>query len=69
MCHFVANYLEVIGLVASGQSTSQTPLDVTNSHHESIDATCTSPRLAFVTIMTTHMMEEDALTWASNLQL
>ena len=47
MCHFVANYLEVIGLVASGHLTSQTPLDVTNSHHESIDATCTSPRLEF----------------------
>ena len=45
MCRLVANYLEVIGLVACDQFASQTPLDVTNSHHESIDATCTSPRL------------------------
>ena len=45
MCRFVANYLDVIGLVASFQLTSQTPLDMTNSHHESIDATCASPRL------------------------
>ena len=69
------------------QFTSLFSLDVTNSRHdsdESIDATCTSPRLDFthlssgwdlrspplpspVTNMTTKTMEEDALTWASNI--
>ena len=84
MCRVVADCLNMIGSAASGQFTSQTPLDVTNSHHESIDATCTSPRLDFthmssgwdlrspplqssVTIMTTQIVKEDALTWASSI--
>ena len=62
---------ERIGMVAiRRQFTSLFSLDVTNSRHdsdESIDATCTSPRLDSVTIMTTQIVKEDALTWASNI--
>ena len=79
---------EQIGMLElCSQFTSQFSLDVTNSRRdseESIQATCTSPRLdsthlssgwdlgsppvpSAVTIMTTQIAEEDALTWASNI--
>ena len=50
MCRLVADCLNIIGSVASGQFTSQSSLDVIDSRHdseESIQATCASPRLGF----------------------
>ena len=48
MCLFVADCLNMIGSVASGQFTPQSSMDVIDSRHdseESTQATCTSPRL------------------------
>ena len=87
MCRFVADSLNMSGSVASSQFTSQSSLDDIDSSidiEQSIQATCTSPRLNFshlssgwdlrspplpssVTIVTTQIAEEDALTWASNI--